>query len=158
MKDISDKLIQDKNPNQAGDIKCAEIKSIPSVMNGFHGEKQKFKIGGYNRATASFEINSPDDEKDLKSLGFKETKSNPKPEFDLSSEITPGHYFKSSFARSMVVNNNASKSKSLDYMFLNRNGYSIKEETAPPVENNTKGNNGNGEMFWQVPGKEVSCV
>ena len=55
----------------------------------------------------------------------------------------------------MVVNNNnnASKSKSLDYTYLNRNGYYIKEES-PPENNGTNGSS--NEIFWQVPGKEVS--
>ncbi|KAL0280010.1 UNVERIFIED_CONTAM: hypothetical protein PYX00_001438 [Menopon gallinae] len=139
------KLIQDQSQKtQANDIKCAEIKAIPSVLYG-ERERQRFKIGEYNRATASFEINTPPNES--AESGPKQTKL----EFDLTSEINPSHYFKSNFARSMVVNN---ASKSLDYALLNRNGHSAKEDR-PKDGRKCKEEDRRGEgALWQLPGKE----
>lgn len=144
LKSDEGKLIQDQGQKtQSNDIKCAEIKTIPSVV---YGERQRFKIGEYNRATASFEINTPPNE--TADSGPKQTKL----EFDLTSEINPSHYFKSNFARSMVVNN---ASKSLDYALLNRNGHSGKEDR-PKDGRKCKEEDHRGGALWQVPGKEVN--
>lgn len=70
----------------------------------------------------------------------------PKVEFALGSEVSPGHFYKSSFARSFI--GGPRDSKSLDYEFLD-NG-TIVEEPSPAAAaadtnndniNNAKSNN-----------------
>lgn len=140
-------MVQDQKPS-GNDVKCAEIKTLQTGANGF-SEKQKnfFKIGEYNRATATFEMNSTED--------LRQTKA--KPKFDLSSDTEPCHYFKSSFARSIVVNS-ADKCRSMDFPCTRRNGYGFEEGSfrSTTTETGENRSNGCGERLWLMPGKEVS--
>lgn len=131
MKDFG-KMIQEQKPN-GNDVKCAEIKTLHTSANGFSDKlKNVFKIGEYNRATASFEMSSSEDLR-------QKRKSKKEP----YGEGEPCHLFKSSFARSVVMNN-TNESKSLDYIYVDRK------------TNKNDGGKDSENGFWSMPGKEVS--
>lgn len=174
MKDFG-KMIQDQKPNNGNDVKCAEIKTLPTGTNGYIDRPKVFKIGEYNRATASFEMNNNNNncKDELK-------KPDTKGKFDVTSDSGHCNYFKSSFARSMVVNNNknnssnnnnAGKCKSMDFPLQKRNGYENKkndvrrrrmygtteeDEDGEEDDRNLKQSNGYSDGLWSMPGKEVS--
>ncbi|KAK6629237.1 hypothetical protein RUM43_003054 [Polyplax serrata] len=154
MKDFG-KMIQDQKPS-GNDVKCAEIKTLSTGTHGLGKDKQLgFKVGEYNRATATFEMNSVEESKRI-----PETK----PKFDFSSETGPCHYFKSLFARSMVVNNNSSdKCKSMDYAVMSRNSRRFCKGESPGPVSNLNGDRKDGgdnsrsnsrSKLWMMPGKD----
>lgn len=160
------------------DIRCAEIKTIPTMKSSDQDRGPKtFKIGEYNRATASFEIPS------LANTPVAEVEvgmPSPKPEFDFTADFVSDQYFQSSFARSVA---SSQSSKSLDHGVNSKVSVSAVDSgvasmsVSTPARHNgvhtTKSmvggnddmiggyNNSNGcsesenQRFWQIPGKEV---
>lgn len=65
------------------------------------------------------------------------TDTPPKVEFALGSEVSPGHFFKSSFARSFASGSNRiADTKSLDYDFYEANATIVEEPPDSPSQQN----------------------
>lgn len=136
-----------KQKDTCKDIRCAEIKTIPSMKNSDQERSPKtFKIGEYNRATASFEIpsvrNTPVAEVEAPMTAFR-------PEFDFSADFASDQFFQSAFARSVA----SSQSKSMDYG-SSKNSANGNSDKLSPVNCATR--NTDVQQNWQLPGKEVS--
>jgi len=119
------------------DIRCAEIKAIPTMKSSDQPPKT-FKIGEYNRATASFEIPSatctPIQELDRSMPGHEE-------------QFSCNQLFQSSFARSMA----SVQSKSMDYSV--NSGCDTHKSLSIFT-----GKVADSRQAWQIPGKEVCSM
>lgn len=138
-----------KQKDSCKDIRCAEIKAIPSMKNSDQERSPKtFKIGEYNRATASFEIPSVSNTP----VAEVEAMTAFRPEFDFSADAASDQYFQSAFARSVA----SSQSKSMDYGVnskISANGNSDKSNCNAREHNIPRAQD--VQQNWQLPGKEV---
>lgn len=83
--------------------------------------------------------------------------STPKVEFALGSEVSPGHFFKSDFARSFVTTTGARDSKSLDYEFYDAEDHrqqvhagAAPSAAATPIGGLESGSSGNNNFYSLV--------
>lgn len=78
----------------------------------------------------------------------------PKVEFALGSEVSPGHFFKSNFAR-QFVNTCGRDSKSLDYEFIDNGTISEEPELLSSLNASLNCNNANGSSTNNINSNNV---